>query len=127
MCRFGLPRAIVSNNGTHFTSDMVIGIFLDLEVHIKFVYILHLHANGKKESANKVIMKGLKKKLNDAKGLWAELLYKILWSYHFTPHSTTKQTLVYMVYGADVVLAVEIDTPSWQCSHFNQEVSHEGL
>lgn len=56
-------------------------------------------------------MKGLKEKLNDPNGLWAELLHDILWSYCTTPHSTTKETLFSMVHGEDAMLHVEIDMP----------------
>lgn len=56
-----------------------------------------------------------------------ELLHEILWSYHTAPYSTTKETLFAMVYRVDVKLLVEIDTPSWKFSNFNQEVNKEGL
>lgn len=35
----------------------------------KVVFVVHPQANGQAESANKIILKGLKRKLNDAKGL----------------------------------------------------------
>lgn len=37
---------------------------------MKFVSVVHSQANGQAESANKVILNGIKKKLDDAKGLW---------------------------------------------------------
>lgn len=92
MCRFGLLEAIVSDNGTQFSSAMVTKFYRDLGIQIKFIYVIHLQANGQTESANKVILKGRKKKLDDAKGIWVELLHGILWSYHTTPHFTTKET-----------------------------------
>lgn len=48
-----------------------------------------------------MILKGLKKKLDDAKGLWAEHLHEILWSYHTIRLSTTKESPFTMVYGED--------------------------
>lgn len=71
------------------------------------------------ETTNK--FKGVKKKLDDAKGLWAIKNHEVLWSYHTTPNSTTKETPFIMVYGVDVMLLVEIDMSSWRRSHFNAE------
>ena len=41
--------------------------------------------NGQAKYVNKILLKGLKKKLDDVKCLWAELLHEILWSYYTTP------------------------------------------
>jgi len=46
---------------------------------------------------------------------------QVIWSYHTTPHSTTKETLFTMVYGADAMLPIEIDTPTWRRAHFMEE------
>lgn len=74
-----------------------------------------------------MILKGLKKKLDDAKGLWVELLHEILWTYNVTPYSTTGEFPFVVVYGADIVLLVEINTPSWRRSQFNEEANKVGL
>lgn len=71
MCRFGLPKIIVSENGTQFASTTIAEIFRELGFQIKIVSIVHPQANGKFESTNKVILKRIKKKLHDAKVLWA--------------------------------------------------------
>lgn len=89
--------------------------------------IVYLQANNQAESENKVIMKVLKKKLGNAKGLWMELLNEILWSYHTVPHSTATETLFAMVYREDDMLHVEIDIPSWRQSQFNEEANKIGL
>lgn len=116
MCRYGLQWAIVSENGTQFASTMVIDFSKDLGVQIKFVSVVHPQANDQAESANKIILKGLKKKIDEAKGLWAELLPKILLSYHTILCSTTKETMFIVVYKADAMLPVEIDMPLWRRS-----------
>lgn len=67
MCKFGLPIAIVSDKGTQFANAMATNLYQDLGVQTKFVYFVHLQANGKSKSTNKVIFKGLKKNLDDAK------------------------------------------------------------
>lgn len=89
---------------------MVIDFCKDLGVQIKFMCIVHSQAVGQAEYMNKVIIKGLKKKLDDAKGLWAKLLRKKPWSYHTKPRSTTKEIPFFMVCGAYAMLLVEIKT-----------------
>lgn len=112
MCKFRLPRAIVSDKGTMFSSAMIFDFCRDLVVQKKFMFVIDPQANGQAELKNKVILKGLKKKLNDAKGLRAELLHEILWLYHTIHYSTTKETPIAKVNGADTILLVKIDTPS---------------
>lgn len=116
MCKFRLPRAIVSDKGTMFASAMIFDFCRDLVVQKKFIFVIDPQADGQAELKNKVILKGLKKKLSDAKGLRAELLHEILWSYHTTHYSTTKETPIAKVNGADTILPVKIDTPSWRHS-----------
>lgn len=41
MCIYGLPGAIVSDNGTQFASVIVTDFCKDLGVHTKFVFIVH--------------------------------------------------------------------------------------
>lgn len=80
--RYRLSGAIVSHSGIHFSSTMVTYFFKDLGVQTRFVYVVHLQANSQAESTHKVILKGLKRKLDDDNGLWPKLLPEILWSYH---------------------------------------------
>ncbi|KAI5394850.1 hypothetical protein KIW84_061465 [Lathyrus oleraceus] len=89
--------------------------------------VVHHQANGQPESANKVILKELNKNLDDANGIRVKLLPKILWSYHTTMHSTTKETPFSMLYEVDVMLPMEIDTPSWRQSQFNEKENYKKL
>jgi hypothetical protein len=77
ICRFGLPKCIVSDNGTQFASSTVLDFCKNLGIQTKFVSVIHPQANGQAESANKVILSGIKKKLEAAKGLWAEQLHEV--------------------------------------------------
>ena len=42
--------------------------------------VCHPQTNGQVESANKNIFESLKKRLDDAKGLWVEELLSTLWA-----------------------------------------------
>lgn len=78
MYRFGSPSVIVSDNGTHFVSTIMVDFCKDLGVQTKFISVIHPYKNRHEESVNKVLLMVIKKKLNDAKGLWAEQLHKVL-------------------------------------------------
>lgn len=70
---------------------------------------------------------GLKKKLDVSKGFWENLFHEIIWSYHTTPYSTTKETLFSIFYREVAMLPIEIETPLWRQSQFNEEVKEIGL
>lgn len=99
----------------------------NLGIHNHFISVEHPQANRQAESANKVILLVMKKKLDDAKGIWADYLQELLWSYHTTPQSTTKETPFRMVYGSDAMTLVEIELPTWRMKHFDEGTNNEGL
>jgi transposase InsO family protein len=114
ICRFGLPKFIVSDNGTQFTSEKVVQFCERYSIRNTFISVEHPQANGQAESANKVILKALKRKLERKDKNWAEPLAAIIWSYHTTIQSSTGETPFKMVYGTDAMIPVEIDPPSWR-------------
>ncbi|XP_070049539.1 uncharacterized protein [Nicotiana tomentosiformis] len=54
----------------------------------------------------------MKKKLEDAKGLWPEISLEVLWAYRTTPKTSTGETPFSLVYGTDTVIPVEVEEPS---------------
>ncbi|XP_070014420.1 uncharacterized protein [Nicotiana sylvestris] len=71
----------------------------------------HLVGNSQAKSSNKIILNILKKKLEDAKRLWPELLLEVLWAYRTTPKTSTSETPYSLVYGTDAVIPVEVREP----------------
>nr|KYP55946.1 hypothetical protein KK1_002173 [Cajanus cajan] len=51
-----------------------------------FTSVEHPQSNVQAESANKVILSGLKKRVQDSGASWVEELPRVLWSYHTTIH-----------------------------------------
>ncbi|XP_057730374.1 uncharacterized protein LOC130945689 [Arachis stenosperma] len=78
----------------------------------RFSSVEHPQTNGQVESANKIILSGLKKRLDNKKGAWADELASVLWSYRTTEQSSTKETPFRLTYGVDAVIPVEIGEPS---------------
>ncbi|XP_070052695.1 uncharacterized protein LOC142179064 [Nicotiana tabacum] len=59
----------------------------------------------------------MKKKLEDTKGLWPELLPEVLWAYHTMPKTSTGETPYSLVYGTDAIIPVKVGDPSLRYSH----------
>jgi hypothetical protein len=112
ICRFGQPKYIVSDNGTQFTSEKVIQFCEEKGIRNTFFSVEHPQANGHAESANTVILKAIKRKLEAKDKNWTEPLASILWSYHTSVHSTTRETPFQMVFGTDAMIHVEINPPA---------------
>jgi len=70
------------------------------------------------------LLRGLKRKLEKAKGIWAEEVPRIVWAYHTTPISSTMETPFSLVYGSDAMIPVEIHESSPRFQSFVAEESN---
>ena len=68
---------------------------------------------------NKTIVNGLKKRLEGAKGNWAEELLNVLWAYQTTPRRSTGETPFSMTYGVEAVIPIEIGLSSMRVTDFS--------
>ena len=71
------------------------------------------------------MLKGQKRRLEKAKGTRVDEVPRIVWAYHTTPQSTTKETPFSLVYGLDAMIPVEIQESSPQFQNFVVEKSNE--
>ena len=83
--------------------------------------------SDKREAANKVIVNGLKKRLDDAKGKWVEELPHVLWTYRTMPRRSIGETPFSMTYGAKAVIPLETGFPMSRTSSFNPSDNDEQL
>ncbi|XP_075662945.1 uncharacterized protein LOC142632427 [Castanea sativa] len=74
--------------------------------------------DGQAEAVNKVIVSGLKKRLDDFKGRWVEELPHVLWTYRTTPRRSTEKTHFSMTYGVKAVIPLETGFPMIKTSSF---------
>jgi len=125
VCRFGILKRLVFNNGTQFASQQLGKLCAELGVKQVFASVEHPQTNGQVESANRVLLRSLKRRLNKAKGTWAEEVPRIVWAYHTTPESTTRETPFSLVYGSDAMILVEIQENSPCFQNFVVEESNE--
>ncbi|XP_072088018.1 uncharacterized protein [Arachis hypogaea] len=103
---------VLRDNGRQFADKKFTSFLQELKIKQHFSLMEHPQTNGLAEVANKVILHALRKKLDDAKGLWAELIPEIIWGYNTTIHLTTKETFFRLVYGSDAMISVEISQSS---------------
>ena len=83
--------------------------------------------NGQDEAVNKVIVNGLKKRLDDVKGRWVKELPHVLWTYRTTPSKSTGETPFSMTYRAEAIIPLEINFPTLKTSTFCPNVNNELL
>ena len=67
ICRFGLPKKIVSDNGTQFDSDLFTEFCKRYGIVKSFSSVAYPQANGQVEAVNKTLKASLKKRLDEAK------------------------------------------------------------
>ncbi|XP_075658818.1 uncharacterized protein LOC142628652 [Castanea sativa] len=70
------------------------------------------------KAVNKVIVNGLKKRLDDAKGKWVGELPHVLWTYRTTLRMSIGEISFSMTYEADTVIPLETGFPTLRTSLF---------
>ena len=75
---FGIPRTLISDNGLQFDSKAFRRYCCDLGITNRYSTPTYPQGNGQAEAINKVIVSGLKKKLDDVKEKWIEELPHVL-------------------------------------------------
>ena len=76
--RFGVPHMLISDNGLQFDSKMFRKYCGELGIINRYSTPAYPQGNGQAEAVNKVIVSGLKKRLDDVKGKWVEELPYVL-------------------------------------------------
>ena len=112
VCHFGIPKRLVSDNGTQFASQQLGKFCTELRVKQVFASVEHPQTNGQVESANRVLLRGLKRRLDKAKGTWEKEVPRIVCAYHTTAQFTTRETPFNLVYGSNAMIIVEIQENS---------------
>ncbi|XP_026383884.1 uncharacterized protein LOC113279408 [Papaver somniferum] len=112
ICRFGVPKHIITDNGTPFANKQVQALLE--EYGIKQVFSTHYYTqgNGQSESTNKTLIRNFCRTVHDNPRRWHEQLPMELWVYRAAPRSSTGVSPYSLVYGADAILPSDIKIPS---------------
>ena len=118
---------LILDNGLQVDSKMFIRYYGELEITNRYSTPAYPQGNGQAETVNKVIVNGLKKRLNDAKGKWVEELPHVLWMYRTTPCRSSGEIPFSMTDGAEAVIPLETGFPTSRISSFNPSDNDEQL
>uniref|UniRef100_A0A2N9F1B6 Uncharacterized protein n=1 Tax=Fagus sylvatica TaxID=28930 RepID=A0A2N9F1B6_FAGSY len=125
ICRFGIPRVLVSDNGKQFDNGPFRDLCAQLNIKNHYSSPRHPQANGQVEVTNRTLLKQIKTRLEGAKGLWVEELPSILWAYRTTVRVPTGETPFKLTFGTEAVIPVEIGLTTLRTT-FHKEEENEG-
>ena len=125
--QFGVPHTFISDNGLQFDSKVFRRYCCGLGITNRYSTPTYPQGNEQAETVNKVIVNGLKKRLDDVKGRWVEELPHVLWTYRTTPCQSTGETPFSMTYGAEAVTPLETSFLTLRTSTFTLSNNDELL
>ena len=125
--RFRVPRTLISDNGLQFDSKAFRRYCCELGITNRYSTPAYPQGNGQAKAVNKVIVNGLKKRLDDTKGRWVEELPHVLWTFRTTPRWSIGETPFAMTYGAEAVIPVKANFPTLRTSSFTLSSNDELL
>ena len=105
--RFGIPHVLITDNVKQFDYETFRDFCDDLNIELHFSSVAHPQTNGMIEVTNRAILQGLKKRFDQAKGLWADELYNILWAYRTTSQASTGKMPFSLICGTKVVIPIK--------------------
>ncbi|KAL0385986.1 UNVERIFIED_CONTAM: Ribonuclease HI [Sesamum radiatum] len=129
--RFGIPREIISENGRQFQGQRIQEWCRGLHIRQKFTTVAHAQANEQVEVTNRILVQGIKRRLERVGGNWVEELTSVLWAYRTTPRGSTGKSPFQLVYGTEAIILAELGIPSHRVMNFfekcNESLLRENL
>ncbi|GKA29932.1 reverse transcriptase domain-containing protein [Tanacetum coccineum] len=96
--RFGTPRAIISDRGTHFCNDQFSKVMLKYGVTHCLATTYHPQTSGQVEVSNRGLKRILERTVGENRASWSDKLDEALWAFRTafkTPIGCTPYKLVY--------------------------------
>ena len=127
ICRFGIPRALVSDNGKQFDNAKFRDFCAELGIKNYYSSPVHPQSNGQAEVTIRTLKAALKTKLEDLKGSWVEYLPEVLWACRTTQKSATRETPFALAFGTEAVALVKVGIKSLRVELASEEHNDEAL
>ncbi|GJX01133.1 reverse transcriptase domain-containing protein [Tanacetum coccineum] len=127
VCRFGLPREIILDNGKQFQDNPVKDWCEKLCIRQHFASVKHPQTNGLVERANRSLGEGIKARLDERSKNRMEELPHVLWAHRIMIKSSNGDTSFSLTYGTEAVIPAEIDMPTLRTTEVDLVQNNEAL
>ena len=127
LMRFGIPRVLVSDNGPQFVGTDFENYLKERGIKHKKSSVAYPQGNGQVEVTNRILLRGIEKRLKESKNRWPEELPNVLWAYRTSPRTSTGETPFKLAYGTEAMLPIEVGSPSYRAITFEEGANEEGI
>ncbi|GKB51122.1 reverse transcriptase domain-containing protein [Tanacetum coccineum] len=125
--RFGTPRAIISDRGTHFCNDQFAKVMSKYGVTHRLATAYHPQMSGQVEVSNRGLKRILERTVGENRASWSDKLDDALWAFR-TAFKTPISCMPYkLVYRKSCHLPIELEHKAyWALKHANFDLKTAG-
>ena len=127
ICRYNIPRILVSNNGKQFDNDAFRDFCSQLGIKNQYSSPTHPQANEQVEVTNRSLLKIIKTRLEGAKDIWPKELPSILWAYRTTARMPTRETPFRLAYRSEAIISVEVGLTKYKVGNHDEGRNNEAI
>ncbi|GJV78014.1 reverse transcriptase domain-containing protein [Tanacetum coccineum] len=125
--RFGTPRAIISDRGTHFCNDQFAKVMLKYGVTHRLSTAYHPQTSGQVEVSNRGLKRILERTVGENRASWSDKLDDALWAFRTAFKTPIGCTPYKLVYGKACHLPIELEHKAyWALKHCNFDLKTAG-
>ncbi|GJW34093.1 reverse transcriptase domain-containing protein [Tanacetum coccineum] len=125
--RFGAPRAIISDRGTHFCNDKFDKVMSKYGVTHRLSTPYHPQTSGQVEVTNRGLKRILERTVGENRASWSDKLDDALWAFRTAYKTPIGCTPYKLVYGKACHLPVELEHKAyWALKHANFDLKTAG-
>ena len=127
VCKFGVLKVLVSDNGRQFDNALFRDFCLHFGIQNYYSSPAHPQASGQVEIANRFLLKIIKTRLKGVKGVWPDELPRVLWAHRTTLRIPTGETPFKLAYGSDAVILAEVHMANHRVMMYQDKNNDEQL